>query len=110
MPQLTPFPNVSQETLDGKEIYRVSGLAAGASPVEATPSPAPTLELDDLNASVEVGALCRRKGCSTAFVSNEVNRQGDGEGTVCHYHSLPVRQPIRPFYCLALRRNLPAIF
>jgi hypothetical protein len=30
-------------------------------------------------------------------VSDEVNRQGDGEGTVCHYHSLPVRQPIQTF-------------
>jgi hypothetical protein len=83
--------------VDGKEVYHVSGrsASAGALPVEATPTPAPILELDDLNASVEVGALCRHKGCSTVFVSDEVNRQGDGEGTVCHYHSLPVRQPIQ---------------
>lgn len=84
--------------MDGKEVYHISGRSAsagGALPVEATPTPAPTLELDDLNASVEVGALCRRKGCSTVFVSDEVNRQGDGEGTVCNYHSLPVRQPIQ---------------
>lgn len=94
MPQSTPYPNVSQKIQDGKEVYHVSGLSAGALPVEANPAPAPTLELDDLNTSVEVGAPCRRKGCSTAFVSDEVNRQGDGEGTVCHYHPLPVREPI----------------
>jgi len=111
VPQPAPSPKVSQETLDGKEVFRVSGLAAGATPVEATPPPAPALELDDLNASVEVGALCRRKGCSTAFVSDEVNRQGDGEGTVCHHHPLPVRQPIRPFYLFVLNEKpLPAIF
>lgn len=105
VPKSTPSPSVSQKVLDGKEVYHVSGLSAAAAPVEVAPAPAPTLELDDLNASVEVGALCRRKGCSTAFVSDEVNRQGDGEGTVCHYHPLPpyFREGSKGYLCCKRR-------
>ena len=66
-------------------------------PRESTPhtdrrpaAPAPVLEEDDLSTPVPVGTVCRRKGCGVAFISDEVNRQGDGEGTVCQYHPLPV--------------------
>ena len=68
-------------------------------PRESTPQPAntdrpaasaPVLEQDDLSTPVPVGTVCRRKGCGVAFISEEVNRQGDGEGTVCQYHPLPV--------------------
>ena len=61
---------------------------AAATP--ATPTPAPVLEIDDLNKEVAFGAVCRRKGCGITFISDEVNRQGEGEGTVCFYHPLPV--------------------
>lgn len=61
---------------------------ATTAPAEA-PAPA-VLEEDDLDADVPVGTVCRRKGCGTAFVSNDINRNGEGEGTICHYHPLPV--------------------
>lgn len=39
---------------------------------------------------VPLGSVCRHKGCETKFVSDEENRLGHGEGTVCKYHSAPV--------------------
>jgi len=108
VPQPTPSHNVSQKVVDGKEVYHVGipSTSTPPAPVEATPTPAaPILEMDDVNASVEVGALCRRNGCNAAFVSDEVNRQGDGEGTKCHYHPLPVRQPIYPFQTCRSNEN-----
>ena len=88
--------NISASIVDGKEFFQVGNQpppprAAAAAPAEAPQTPAPVmLEEDDLNTTVSPGTVCRRKGCGTIFVSNEVNRQGDGEGTVCHYHPLPV--------------------
>ena len=57
--------------------------------VERPATPA-ILEEDDLSIPVQPGMVCRRKGCGVTFTSDEVNRQGDGEGVICHYHSLPV--------------------
>lgn len=94
--------NISSETTsDGKEIYQVGGTQKNSPSTSApakqavtaathAPAPAPVLEVDDLNQTVPVGTPCKRKGCHTTFVSDEKNRQGDGEGTVCHYHPLPV--------------------
>lgn len=81
---------------DGKETFHVGGkpgtpTLAATAPVEVAAAPAPVvLEEDDLTADVPVGTVCRRKGCGTVFVSDSVNRNGEGEGTVCHYHPLPV--------------------
>lgn len=53
--------------------------------------PAPVVEEeDDPTIPVKVGTTCRRKGCGVAFESDDVNRIGDGEGTVCTYHPAPV--------------------
>ncbi|KIY43625.1 CS-domain-containing protein [Fistulina hepatica ATCC 64428] len=60
----------------------------GSQPMKQAPPPV-IEEEDDLDVAVEVGKLCRHKGCGIAFVSDEVNRIGDGAGTVCIYHSMP---------------------
>ena len=53
-----------------------------------TPVPPPPVkeDEDDLDAEVTPGTRCKRKGCGVDFVSNEENRLGDGEGTICTYH------------------------
>ena len=53
-------------------------------------APVPVVEIDDLTKEVAIGTMCRRKGCGITFITDEVNRQGEGEGTVCFYHPLPV--------------------
>lgn len=61
-----------------------------ASPMAPAP-PAPVTEVeDDPSILVKAGTPCQRKGCGVTFVSDEVNRIGDGEGTVCTYHPAPV--------------------
>ena len=98
-PKDTPAAKSTAQTLstgttaDGKEVFQVAG--APPTNISSTPeirpaAPAPILEVDDLNVPVAVGTTCRRKGCGVSFVSDEVNRHGDGEGTVCHHHPLPV--------------------
>jgi hypothetical protein len=60
----------------------------------STPIPAPTPvveEEDDPSAAVNLGVPCRRNGCKVSFVSDEVNRQGDGKEAVCMYHPGSVR-------------------
>lgn len=51
-------------------------------------------EEEDLTISVAQGTICKRKGCGVAFVSDEVNRLGDGEGTVCSHHPKQVRESL----------------
>lgn len=68
---------------------QINALSNGVPPA-APVTPAAVLEVDDLDKEVAVGTVCRRKGCGVIFISDEVNRQGDGEGTVCSYHPLPV--------------------
>lgn len=91
----------SAELVDGKEVY-TSGpppVAGGGTTTAPVTTAMPTLsapeviieEEDDLSIPVPVGTVCRRKACGTAFVSDEVNRIGDGDATVCRYHSAPVR-------------------
>jgi len=91
----------------GQEVFHV-GL-----PQESTPSrsvdrpaiPAPVLEEDDLSTAVPAGTVCRRKGCGVTFDSDEVNRQGDGEGAFCHYHPLPpiFREGSKGYLCCKRR-------
>lgn len=66
-----------------------STFSVSAAP-KSKPSPAPQQDdqEDDLAAPVAPGTSCKRKGCKTVFVSDEVNRVGDGEGTKCVYHPL----------------------
>lgn len=49
-------------------------------------------EEDDPSIPVPVGTQCKRHGCGAKFESDETNRLGSGEGTVCIYHSAPVSQ------------------
>jgi len=46
---------------------------------------------DDLDVPVTPGTVCKRKSCGVAFVSDEVNRIGDGDKTICTYHPAAVR-------------------
>lgn len=56
------------------------------------PVSAPVIEEeDDTSVAVKLGAPCRRNGCKVSFVSDEVNRQGDGKEAVCIYHPGSVR-------------------
>jgi len=106
-----PQTLLTETTADGKEVFQVAGAPpSGANvssvPIErpATPAP-PALEVDDLNIPVTVGTSCIRKGCGVTFVSDEVNRQGDGEGTICHYHPLPpiFREGSKGYLCCKRR-------
>jgi hypothetical protein len=82
------------ETPAGKEVY-TSGPRANNTPTSTAamvvaPAP-PVIEAeDDLSISVKIGTMCQRKGCGVVFESDEKNRIGDGEGTVCTYHPAPV--------------------
>ncbi|KAG5349791.1 hypothetical protein C0989_001862 [Termitomyces sp. Mn162] len=78
------------ESGSGKETY-----SSGIPPVPASvphhpPAVAPIeVEEDDLSVVIAPGTACRRNGCKAIFVSDAINRQGDGEGTVCTYHPAP---------------------
>jgi hypothetical protein len=96
------------DTPQGAEIY----TAVSQRPNQlSTPPPAPSVivdEEDDTNVTVDSGTPCRRNGCKTEFVSDEINRLGDGEGTVCQYHPAPVRAQFR-FICAHLTRKSTAV-
>ena len=62
----------------------------------AIPIVVPVEEEDDHSIAVSPGTQCKRSGCKVEFVSDDVNRKGDGEGTVCTYH--PGKVGIRSFY------------
>ncbi|TRM62714.1 HSP20-like chaperone [Schizophyllum amplum] len=62
---------------------------APTAPPAKKPAPPPVVEEeDDLSAPVAPGTICRHKGCGLAFVSDEENRLGEGEGTTCTYHPM----------------------
>ncbi|KAJ7837001.1 chord-domain-containing protein [Mycena olivaceomarginata] len=93
-PKPSASTNLTMTESGGQEVYS-SGPSKAAAPVQnqpraavAAPAPRPTLveEEDDLSIPVSAGTACKHTGCSVAFVSDEVNRIGDGEGTVCTYH------------------------
>ncbi|OAX38904.1 chord-domain-containing protein [Rhizopogon vinicolor AM-OR11-026] len=88
-PKVSSNVNVTlKETKDGAEVYS-SNAPKVASPKPSSPTPveAPVVEdEDDLSVPVTVGTICKRKGCGVAFVSDEVNRIGDGNEAVCTYH------------------------
>jgi hypothetical protein len=77
----------------GTETYSVQSILPPKDTASRTTAPKPepiVIEDDDTTIPVKIGAPCKRKGCFTVFVSNEVNRTGEGEGTVCMYHPMPV--------------------
>ncbi|OBZ75425.1 Cysteine and histidine-rich domain-containing protein 1 [Grifola frondosa] len=78
----------------GKETYssapsgsRTPLTLAVTAPIDV--APVVEEEEDDLSVTVSIGEKCRHSGCKTTFESDEVNRQGDGEGTICWYHPKP---------------------
>jgi len=73
------------EASSGKETFSVA--APSMRPAVKPPQPV-VEEEDDLAVPVAPGKICTRRACGVAFVSDEVNRQGDGEGAVCTYHPL----------------------
>lgn len=90
-PKPLPSAALTMTSVAGKEVYS-SGRQEPvvlAPPSVATPAPTPEEE-DDVTIPVEPGTPCRHKGCSAIYVSNEINRQENGEGAVCIYHPLPV--------------------
>jgi hypothetical protein len=80
------------------EVYGIAPKAVDdrAPEITSTALPPPVVEEeeDDLTISVARGTICKNKGCGVAFVSDEVNRLGDGEGTICSYHPKPVRETL----------------
>jgi hypothetical protein len=83
------------ESTGGKEVYTSARMVTNSAPQDnpiPAPPPSPALEEEeDLDASVKPGTICRHKGCGDSFVSDEVSRIGDSEGTICIYHPFPVR-------------------
>jgi hypothetical protein len=94
----------------GKESYTAFG--ARGTPIQddaiaiGPAQPAPVVEEeDDISVSVTTGTICRRKGCGLEFESDEANRVGDGEGTVCTYHPAPpiFREGSKGYLCCRRR-------
>ncbi|KAK0458528.1 chord-domain-containing protein, partial [Desarmillaria tabescens] len=102
---------------DGKEVYTSETVPTNTSsqseskppasqPIVSTQTPPPAIEEeDDLSVPVALGTKCLRKGCGKLFVSDELNRLGDGEGTVCVYHPSPpiFREGSKGYLCCKRR-------
>ncbi|KAJ7273193.1 chord-domain-containing protein [Mycena rebaudengoi] len=94
---------------DGQEVYSSNIAPVSSQPIE-TVAPAvvrPTVveEEDDLNIPVSAGTPCRRTACGVVFTSDDVNRIGNGEGTVCTYHPSPpiFREGSKGYLCCKRR-------
>lgn len=91
-------PNVDlkmTESATGKEVYNSGSQTPATVPTTAIAmapaQPVPAVEEEeDMSATVKRGTICRHKGCGVEFESDEANRLGDGEATVCVYHPAPV--------------------
>jgi hypothetical protein len=82
------------ESANGQEVYTVG--SKWQRPASNTPHPerrpaAVVEEEEDLSVKVQPGTRCRHNGCTVVFESDEVNRLGEGKGTVCTYHPSTVR-------------------
>jgi len=98
---------------DGQEVYSTPGPGRnGATPqtlnidsIAAVPPLLYVEEVDDISVQVDVDTPCQRRGCNVKFVSNEENRLGDGEGTVCTYHAAPplFREGSKGYLCCKRR-------
>lgn len=85
--------DTSQESyilMSGASGTPVQDAAIAMVPVQQAPI---AEEKDDISVPVTVGTVCRHKGCGLKFESDEANRIGDGEGTICTYHPAPVSRP-----------------
>ncbi|KAJ7871399.1 hypothetical protein B0H14DRAFT_2723887 [Mycena olivaceomarginata] len=80
-PKPSASANLTMTESGGQEVYSSGPSKAAAPPAVAAPAPRPTLVEEEDDLSIPVSA-----GTAVAFVSDEVNRIGDGEGTVCTYH------------------------
>ncbi|KAG2115122.1 chord-domain-containing protein [Suillus discolor] len=100
---------IVKEAKDGAEVYSTSTPKL-APPKPSIPPPveAPVVEdEDDLDVPVSPGTVCKRRSCGTAFVSDEVNRIGDGDETVCTYHpAVPIFHEGSKGYICCKRRVL----
>lgn len=82
-----------KEAKDRAEVYSSNAHAAVA-PTPSSPAPVevPVIEdEDDSSVPVTPGTTCKRRGCGATYVSDEVNRIGDGDETICTYHPAAVR-------------------
>ncbi|KAJ7632173.1 HSP20-like chaperone [Roridomyces roridus] len=107
-PKPATSENITMTESGDKEIYTSSPAPAPRiQEAVVTPAARPTVveEEDDLNISVAVGTTCKHKGCGVSFVSDQVNRIGDGEGTVCTYHPSPpiFREGSKGYLCCKRR-------
>ncbi|KAJ7445703.1 HSP20-like chaperone [Mycena galericulata] len=108
----SPSANITVTESGGKEVYSSTSNAPNVpkqrideAVATAVVRPTVTEEEDDLNIPVSVGTGCKHKGCGVAFVSDELNRKGDGEGTVCTYHPSPpiFREGSKGYLCCKRR-------
>ncbi|THV07933.1 chord-domain-containing protein [Dendrothele bispora CBS 962.96] len=111
----TPNANPTKTESDtGKETYssgvsipksQTLGTTLASIPTANLPPPTLVEEEDDLSVSVKPGTTCKRKGCGVTFESDEVNRNGDGEGTKCVYHPAPpiFREGSKGYLCCKRR-------
>jgi len=97
------------ETPAGQEVY-TSGLRANntstlTAAMAVAPAPPVIEAADDLSVPVKIGTTCQRNGCGVVFESDEKNRIGDGEGTVCTYHPAPpiFREGSKGYLCCKRR-------
>lgn len=87
-----------ESNADGQEIYSSAGQGRTGvtsstpiiNPITPLTHAAYVEEEDDISVHVPPGAPCQRRGCYTNYISDEISRLGDGEGTVCVYHPAPV--------------------
>jgi len=111
-PKSTSTANLKMTGSDaGKEVF-ISDSGASGTPIQgaamamAPVQPVPVVEdEDDPSVPVTAGTPCRRKGCGVVFESDEANRIGDGEGTVCTYHPAPpiFREGSKGYLCCKRR-------
>jgi len=93
------------ESKPGVEVYGVKPDIIVDQTPNLSPPPLHDVEEDDLSIQVTPGTICKRKGCGVAFVSDEVNRLGEGDGTVCVYHPQPplFREGSKGYLCCKRR-------
>jgi len=95
---------------DGTEVYSTAPAVPVATPSTQAAAPAEVttvapLEEDDLSVAVPPGTKCQRKGCDKSFVSDEISRNGDGDGAICNFHSAPpiFREGSKGYLCCKRR-------
>ncbi|KAF8636509.1 hypothetical protein AX17_003323 [Amanita inopinata Kibby_2008] len=96
----------SIESKSGAEVYTIGHHKIDQiSQIPSTPPPAIAEEEDDPTILVVPGTICKHRGCAVVFISDEVNRLGDGEGTVCTYHPRPpiFREGSKGYLCCKRR-------